>query len=63
MTTVAPDATELESVTAAYEDAAAALGLDDELRLLLATPHREITAQVPVRMDDGRLRVFTAYRV
>jgi glutamate dehydrogenase (NAD(P)+) len=63
MSTVAPDATELESVTAAYDDAAAAIGLDDELRLLLATPHREITAQVPVRMDDGRLRVFTAYRV
>ncbi len=37
--------------------------LDDELRLLLASSHREITAQVPVRMDDGRLRVFTAYRV
>ena len=25
--------------------------------------HREITVQVPVRMDDGRLRVHTAYRV
>jgi glutamate dehydrogenase (NAD(P)+) len=58
-----PDATELETVSAAYRSAAEAIGLGDELRLLLASSHREITAQVPVRMDDGRLRVFTAYRV
>ena len=63
MATVVPDATELETVTVAYRDAAEAIGLNDELRLLLASSHREITAQVPVRMDDGRLRVFTAYRV
>jgi glutamate dehydrogenase (NAD(P)+) len=58
-----PDATELETVRAAYRSAAAAIGLDDEPALLLASSHREIMAQVPVRMDDGRLRVFTAYRV
>ena len=63
MTHETPDATELETVTAAYHDAAEAIGLDDELSLLLASSHREITAQVPVRMDDGVLRVFTAYRV
>lgn len=63
MAIVVPDATELETVRAAYQDAADAIGLDDELRLLLASSHREITAQVPVRMDDGRLKVFTAYRV
>ena len=58
-----PDATELETVSAAYRDAARAIQLDDELAVLLASSHREITAQVPVRMDDGHLRVFTAYRV
>lgn len=63
MATAVPDATELESVTAAYTDAAEALGLPDELALLLGGSHREITAQVPVRMDDGTLRVFTAHRV
>ena len=47
----------------AQAEAADALGLHDDLRLLLASPHREITAQVPVRMDDGRLRVLTAHRV
>ena len=63
MAIVVPDATELETVTVAYREAAEAIGLDDELRMLLAGSHREITAQVPVRMDDGHLRVFTAYRV
>jgi glutamate dehydrogenase (NAD(P)+) len=63
MAIAVPDATELETVRAAFEDAADALSLDGDMRMLLAGSHREITAQVPVRMDDGRLRVFTAYRV
>lgn len=63
MAIAVPDATELETVTAAFDAAAEAISLEDEQRLLLASPHREILAQVPVRMDDGRLRVFTAYRV
>ncbi len=63
MAVAVPDATELETVSAAYRSAAEAIGLEDEPRLLLASSHREITAQVPVRLDDGRLRVFTAYRV
>ena len=59
----APEATELETVSAAYEAAAGALGLDDDLRLVLGRSYREITAQVPLRMDDGGLRLLTAYRV
>ncbi len=57
------DATELETVRVAQAEAAAAIGLQDDLRRLLAGSHREVTAQVPVRMDDGRLRVLTAHRV
>ena len=63
MTPSAHDATELQTVVAAYESAADALRLDDEVRMLLAGPHREIAVQVPVRMDDGGLRLHTAYRV
>ncbi len=63
MSIVVPDATELETVTAAYDAAADAIALDDETRMLLASPHREISVQVPLRMDDGRLQVFTAHRV
>ena len=43
MTVAPPDATELETVQAAYQAAAEALGLDEEVRRLLATSHREIT--------------------
>ncbi|MBI4481500.1 MAG: glutamate dehydrogenase [Acidobacteria bacterium] len=39
------------------------LGLDEELRSLLKTPHRELRVEVPVRMDDGKLKIFVAYRV
>jgi glutamate dehydrogenase (NAD(P)+) len=59
----APDATELETVTAAYDEAAEALRLEDDLRAVLGRPYREISAQVPLRMDDGGLRLLTAYRV
>jgi glutamate dehydrogenase (NAD(P)+) len=57
------DATELETSNAAFEAAADAIRLDDDLRLVMAGPYRELQAQVPLRMDDGRLRLFTAYRV
>ena len=30
---------------------------------MLSRPYREISAQVPLRLDDGRLRLLTAYRV
>ena len=39
------------------------LGLDDGMRELLRRPWRELSVSLPVRMDDGRLEVFTGYRV
>jgi glutamate dehydrogenase (NAD(P)+) len=46
-----------------FELAANALGLGDEQRLLLKTPFRQVQVEVPIRMDDGTLRVFAGYRV
>jgi glutamate dehydrogenase (NAD(P)+) len=46
-----------------FDLAATRLGLGREERLLLKTPFREVTVQVPVRMDDGSLKVFVGYRV
>ena len=37
--------------------------LSDGCREMLKRPWRELQVQVPVRMDDGELRVFTGYRV
>ena len=33
------------------------------MRETLRAPHRELTVRFPVRLDDGRVRVFTGYRV
>lgn len=45
------------------QKAADRLGLDSEMRILLNMPYREVRVEVPVRMDDGSLRVFVGYRV
>jgi glutamate dehydrogenase (NAD(P)+) len=46
-----------------FDMAADRLGLDDDMRVVLRSFKRELTVHVPVRMDDGRLRIFTGYRV
>ncbi len=46
-----------------FDDAAAKLGLDDGMRKVLKSPAREMTVHIPVQLDDGRLEVFTGYRV
>ena len=43
--------------------AADRLGLDANMRNVLATPKRELQVQVPVEMDDGQLKTFIGYRV
>lgn len=43
--------------------AADRLGLDSEMRTLLSTPFRELHVEVPVRLDDGSLKVFLGYRI
>jgi glutamate dehydrogenase (NAD(P)+) len=45
------------------DEAAAILGLDPATHALLREPMRELTVTIPVRMDDGRVRVFKGYRV
>ncbi|MBW3592344.1 MAG: glutamate dehydrogenase [Actinobacteria bacterium] len=52
-----------EAVTLFFDRAAAHIGLADEMRAVLRTTYRELTVQVPVRMDDGSLQVLTGYRV
>jgi len=48
---------------ARFDEAAARLGLDEGLYKILRTPVRELTVHIPVQLDDGRLEVFTGYRV
>ncbi|WP_373017931.1 Glu/Leu/Phe/Val dehydrogenase [Thiomicrorhabdus sp.] len=39
------------------------IDVDEEVFTRLSVPKRSIVANIPVRMDDGSLRVFTGYRV
>jgi glutamate dehydrogenase (NAD(P)+) len=48
---------------ARFNEAARLLCLDDGLQKVLRTPTREVTVYIPVMLDDGRLEVFTGYRV
>jgi glutamate dehydrogenase (NAD(P)+) len=52
-----------QSVTYFFDRAADCIDLDDEMRDVLRGSYRELSVQVPVRMDDGRLMVFNGYRV
>ena len=51
------------SAEARFNTAADRLGMDDGMRKVLSSPAREITVHIPVQLDDGRIEVFTGYRV
>src|ERR1700737_2794066 len=51
------------AAAARFDEAAFRLNLDDGLCKVLKSPAREITVNIPVMLDDGRLEVFTGYRV
>jgi glutamate dehydrogenase (NAD(P)+) len=47
----------------AVRHAARHIGLDDSLLRVLEAAERELTFSFPVELDDGRLEVFTGYRI
>src|ERR1700676_819432 len=51
------------SAAARFDEAAARLGLDEGLCKVLRTSALELKVAIPVMLDDGRLEVFTGYRV
>jgi glutamate dehydrogenase (NAD(P)+) len=51
------------SAEARFDNAAEKLGLEDGVRKVLRSPTREVTVNIPVQLDDGRIEVFTGYRV
>jgi glutamate dehydrogenase (NAD(P)+) len=46
-----------------FNEAAELLKLDDGMRKVLRQPAMELTVNIPVVLDDGRIEVFTGYRV
>ena len=51
------------SAAARFDEAARRLGLDEGLGKVLRMPALELTVHIPVQLDDGRIEVFTGYRV
>jgi glutamate dehydrogenase (NAD(P)+) len=52
-----------EAQAARFDFAAQKLNLDEGLWKILRFPNREIIVHIPVGMDDGRIEVFTGFRV
>ncbi|HWG88293.1 MAG TPA: Glu/Leu/Phe/Val dehydrogenase [Candidatus Acidoferrales bacterium] len=52
-----------EAQAARFDFAAQKLNLDEGLWKILRYPNREIIVHIPVAMDDGRLEVYTGFRV
>jgi glutamate dehydrogenase (NAD(P)+) len=66
--TIAGIGTELDTPTfrlavAQFDQAAELMHLDPNLRMRLKMPERSLIVSIPVKMDDGTLRLFTGYRV
>lgn len=52
-----------QSAAHRFDEAAELLRLDDGMRKVLRTPAKEVIVNIPVVLDDGRIEVFTGYRV
>lgn len=52
-----------QSAAHRFDEAAELLHLDDGMRKVLRTPAKELIVNIPVMLDDGRIEVFTGYRV
>lgn len=52
----------LESTQSVIKEALDKLGYPEEVYELLKEPIRLLTVRIPVRMDDGKVKVFTGYR-
>src|SRR5436309_12047929 len=53
----------LDIVRHYFEMAADRLKLPDDLRVVFWTPYREVTVQIPIRLSDGKVHVFSGYRI
>src|SRR5680860_1174966 len=53
----------LEDAAVRFQEALEHAALSDDARERLARPASSLKVSIPVRMDDGRLRIFSGYRV
>ena len=53
----------LETAHAYFNESCDLLGINDGMRAVLLNPWRELSVSIPVRMDDGEIKVFSGFRV
>jgi hypothetical protein len=53
----------LDIVRHFFELAADRLKLPDDVRVVFWTPYREVTVQIPVKLSDGKVHVYSGYRI
>jgi glutamate dehydrogenase (NAD(P)+) len=53
----------LDIVRHYFNIAADRLELADDVRIVFWTPYREVTVQIPVKLSDGKVHVFSGYRI
>ncbi|MEA2374382.1 MAG: glutamate dehydrogenase [Thermoleophilaceae bacterium] len=52
-----------EIVSHYFDDAAKRLEIPDDVAAVLKSSYREVQVQIPIRLDDGKIHVFSGYRV
>jgi glutamate dehydrogenase (NAD(P)+) len=57
------EVTNLEIVQHYFDKAADRLGLADDVRTVFWEPYREVTVQIPVKLGDGKIHVYSGYRI
>ena len=60
---MSPKASIYDTVTSQFDKAADIMDLDPDVRRILARTTNEITINFPVKLDNGRVEMFTGYRV
>jgi glutamate dehydrogenase (NAD(P)+) len=63
MTVDEPRSAASEMAVEQFDLAADKLNVDSNVAARLRRPDRSLIVSVPTRMDDGRVHVFTGYRV
>src|SRR5215208_6555050 len=53
----------LDIVRHYFNAASDRLGLSDDLRVVFWAPYREVTVQIPIRLPDGKVHVYSGYRI
>jgi glutamate dehydrogenase (NAD(P)+) len=53
----------LDIVRHYFDGACDRLQLRDDLRTVFWSPYREVTVQIPVKLEDGKVHVYSGYRI